>query len=132
MESLTQSIQQPLEFLIYTSVVLIIITGVFLIKLLIDLSGLAISMQNFVKATQEELEPTIKELKNTLVNINRLSSNVTDQLNNMNIGVKKGAKAVLEAGAVIGSRAKDVGKILGKIIGKNLLSGFYLLMSRKK
>jgi len=132
LESLTQSIQQPLEFLIYTSVVLIIITGVFLIKLLIDLSGLAISMQNFVKATQEELEPTIKELKNTLVNINRLSSNVTDQLNNMNIGVKKGAKAVLEAGAVIGSRAKDVGKILGKIIGKNLLSGFYLLMSRKK
>ena len=132
MESLTQSIQQPLEFLIYTSVVLIIITGVFLIKLLIDLRRLTKSCDGFVQATQVELEPVIKELKTTLVNINQLSSNLTDQLNNMNIGVKKGAKAVLEAGAVIGSRAKDVGKILGKIIGKNLLSGFYLLMSSKK
>jgi len=132
LESLTQSIQQPLEFLIYTSVVLIIITGVFLIKLLIDLSGLAKSCDDFVQATQGELEPVIKELKTTLVNINQLSSNVTDQLNNMNIGVKKGAKAVLEASAVIGSRAKDVGKILGKVIGKNLLSGFYLLMNSKK
>lgn len=128
MESLTQSIQQPLEFLIYTSVVLIIITGVFLIKLLIDLSGLVKSMQDFVKATQEELEPTIREIKATLVSINQISSNVSSQLNNMNVGIKKGAKAVLEAGAVIGSRAKDV----GKIIGKNLLSGFYLLISPKK
>lgn len=123
-----ENLHQPLEFLIYTSVVLIIITGVFLIKLLIDLSGLVNSLQNFVKATQEELEPTIKEIKTTLVSINQLSLNVSSQLNNMNIGIKKGAKAFLGAGAIIGSQAKEV----GKYIGKNLLSGFYLLLSRKK
>ena len=81
MESVTHSIQQPLDFLIYTSVVLIIITGVFLIKLLIDLRRLTKSCDGFVQATQVELEPVIKELKTTLVNINQLSSNLTDQLN---------------------------------------------------
>jgi len=128
LESLTQSIHQPLEFLIYTSVILLIITGVFLIKLLIDLSGLAKSCDNFVQATQGELEPVIKELKTTLVNINQISSNVTNQVNNMNVGIKKGAKIVLETSAVIADRAKDI----GKIIGKNLLSGFYLLISHKR
>lgn len=132
MESLTLSLHQPLELLIYTSVVLIIITGVFLIKLLIDLSALAISTKNFEDATLEELKPAIRELNATMANINQLSSNVSNQLNDMNIGVKKGAKAVLEAGAVIGSHAKDVGKILGKVLGKKLLSGFYILMTRKK
>jgi len=128
LEILTQSIQQPLEFLIYTSIILLIITGIFLIKLLIDLSELVKSMQNFLKATQEELEPAIKEMKNTLVNINQISSNVTNQVNNMNIGIKKGTQIVLETSAIIAARAKDV----GKIIGKNLLSGFYLLMRAKK
>lgn len=132
MESLTQSIQQPLQLLIYTSVILIIITGVFLIKLLIELSGLINSMQIFVKATQEELEPTIKELKNTLVNINQISSNVTNQITNMNIGIKKGAQTVLESGAVIGSRLKEVGKVLGQVVGKKVLSGFYLMLTRKR
>ena len=128
MESLSQSIHQPLEFLIYTSIILLIITGVFLIKLLIDLSGLVKTMQGFVKVIQEELEPVIKEIKTTLININQISSNVVDQVNNMNSGIKKGANAVLDATAVIGSRAKEV----GKIIGKNLLSSFYLLMNLKK
>ena len=128
MESLTQSIHYPLQLLIYTSVFFVIIIGVFLIKLLIDLSGLAKSCDDFVQATQVELEPVIKELKTTLVSINQVSSNLSNQINNMNIGIKKGAKAVLEASTIIGSRAKDV----GISIGKNLLSGFYLLMSRKK
>jgi len=128
LESLSQSIHQPLEFLIYTSIILLIITGVFLIKLLIDLSGLVKTMQGFVKVIQEELEPVIKEIKTTLININQISSNVVDQVNNMNSGIKKGANAVLDATAVIGSRAKEV----GKIIGKNLLSSFYLLMNLKK
>jgi len=128
LESLTQSIHYPLQLLIYTSVFFVIIIGVFLIKLLIDLSGLAKSCDDFVQATQVELEPVIKELKTTLVSINQVSSNLSNQINNMNIGIKKGAKAVLEASTIIGSRAKDV----GISIGKNLLSGFYLLMSRKK
>jgi predicted PurR-regulated permease PerM len=128
LESLTQSIHYPLQLLIYASVFFIIIIGVFLIKLLIDLSGLVKSLQDFVQATQKELEPTISEIKATLVNINKISLNVSSQINNMNVGIKKGAKAVLGASAIIGSRAKDV----GKIIGKNLLSGFYLLMSSRK
>ncbi|OGH95545.1 MAG: hypothetical protein A2039_08330 [Candidatus Melainabacteria bacterium GWA2_34_9] len=132
MESLTQSIHYPLQLLIYASVFFIITIGVFLIKLLIDLSGLAKSCDEFVQTTQGELEPVIKELKTTLVNINQISSNLSSQLNNMNVGIKKGAKAVLEASTIIGSRARDVGKNIGKNIGKNLLSGFYLLMSSKK
>lgn len=128
MESLSQSIHQPLEFLIYTSIVLIIITGVFLIKILIDLSGLVKTVQDFVQATQTELEPTIREIKATLVNINQISSSVSNQISDINSKLKKGAKTVLDATAFISSRTKD----FSKIARKALKEGFYLLLNNKK
>lgn len=128
MESLSQSLHQPLELLIYTSVVLIIIIGVFLIKLLIDLSGLINSMQDFIKATQAELEPAIREIKATLVNINQISSNVSNRINNMNEGIKKGLQTVLEVSTIVGKQAL----VVGEALGKKLMSGLYLLMSLKK
>lgn len=128
MESLSQSIHQPLEFLIYTSIILIIIVGVFLIKLLIDLSGLVKTVQDFVRVTQAELEPTIKEIQTTLININKVSSNIGDQITNLNNGVQKGAKVVSEAAVF----AYEKAKVAGEIIRKNLLSGFYFLINPKK
>ncbi len=128
MESLTQSINQPLIFLIYTSIIMIVITGVFLVKLLIDLTGLVKSLDSFLKATQGELEPVIKEIKNTLININKISSNVTNQINNMNKTVQKGAKTVLE----IGSTAISHAFVVAEIAAKSLKEGLRLLMKPKK
>lgn len=128
MEILSLSIKLPLEVLIYTSVFFITITGVLLIKLLIDLLGLVGTLDNFIKATQGELEPTIQELKTALANINLIASNVSSQINNVNINVQKGAQAVLETAVIVGSRAISIGKSLGK----NLKESFYLLLNSKK
>jgi len=128
LNTLAASIYQPLEFLIYTSIILLIIIGVFLIKLLVDFSSLLKCSQDFIKATQAELEPTIKEIHATLININNISSNVNSQLNSINDGVRKGAKYLSEVAALVGDKAKNA----GGLIKKNLLSGIYLLMSSKK
>jgi methyl-accepting chemotaxis protein len=121
---LAQYIHQPLEFLIYTTIILFIITGGFLIKLLIDLSGLVGTMQIFVKSMQTELEPTIKEIKATLENINTIAANVSNNIDNLNKGVQKSTKAASETVAVISQRAFEAGKIIAKTI---IRPGFGLL-----
>ncbi len=114
MDSLPQDIMQPLELLIYVSLVLILITGVFLIKLLLDMSNLVNSLQDFVKVTQAELEPAIKEINGTLTNINNISSSINNQFNNFNSGLEKGGQLISENSAkaykklkVVGSQVKE-------------------------
>ena len=105
MENLPQNVAQSLEILIYISIVLILITGVFLIKLLLDMSNLVKSLQDFIKITQAELEPAIKEIQNTLVNVANISSNASNQVNNINNGLQKG-------GIFISDSAKEAYKRL--------------------
>ena len=114
MDSLPQTVIQPLELLIYVSLVLILITGVFLIKLLLDMSNLVNSLQDFLKVTQAELEPAIKEINGTLTNINKISSQINNQIDNINIGLEKGGRILSDSSIkayeklkVVGSQAKD-------------------------
>lgn len=127
-----ESIYQPLEFLIYTSVILLIITGVFLIKFLIDLSTLTKSLQDFTRVMQTELEPAIRELKETLVNVNNIAANMENGMEDLNKGVKKSAKVVTGAATVAGEHALSFLKIAGSVAGKGILSGLMFLISRKR
>lgn len=52
-----------------------IILVVFLVKLIIDLMGLVNSLQGLATIMRHELEPTLKEFKKALVNINSITSN---------------------------------------------------------
>lgn len=114
MDSLPQNVIQPLELLIYVSLVLVLIIGVFLIKLLLDMSNLVNSLQDFVKVTQAELEPAIKEINGTLTNVNKISSRITDQIDGINSGLEKGGRIISDSSIkayqklkVAGSRAKE-------------------------
>ena len=127
-----ESIYQPLEFLIYTTIILLVIIGGFLIKFLVDLSALANSLQDFTKVMQAELEPAIREIKETLVNINNISTNVENQINTLQKGVKKGAEAFAETATVVGKHARSFGKVAFNTVGKNIFSGLLYLISRKK
>lgn len=126
MNNLPANISEPLEILIYVTIALLIIIGGFLIKLLFDTSSLIKSLQDFLKATQTELEPAIKEVHGTLCNINSISSNVNKQLNNINDGVEKGGKLVRDSFEKAGQRLKVVGNyardgllvILEKLLAK--------------
>ena len=127
-----ESIYQPLEFLIYTTIILLVIIGGFLIKFLVDLSALANSLQDFTKVMQSELEPAIREIKETLVNINNISTNVENQLNTLQKGMQKGAAVVAETATVMGKHAQSFGKLAAGSLGKGIVSGFLYLISRKK
>lgn len=121
MDSLPQDVIQPLELLIYVSLVLVSITGIFLIKLLIDTSSLVSSLQNFITVTQAELEPTIKEINGTLTNINQISSRLNDQINNINSGLEKG-------GRLISDKSLQAFQKL-RVVGASLKEGFISIVN---
>jgi len=98
LDTLPQTVAEPLQILIYISIVLLLIIGIFLIKLLLDTSNLVNSLQDFIKVTHAELEPAIKEINGTLSNINNISSSVNNQLNSLNVGLEKGGRILSESG----------------------------------
>lgn len=109
METLPQTVTDPLQILIYISIVLILVIGIFLIKLLLDTSNLVNSVQDFIKVTHTELEPAIKEFNGTLTNINNISTSVNNQLNSINTGLEKGGKIISESAEKAGKQLKVVG-----------------------
>ena len=87
MADLSQYNEQILTLLIYTTLIAIIIITVFLTKLLIDLSNLARSSQSIVTIVKHELEPTLRELKRALININSVTHGADDINNTINSGI---------------------------------------------
>jgi len=106
LESLSLNIQQPLVLLIYTTTIILIIVTVFLVKLLVDLTSLAKSMQGLAGSVKHELEPTIKELKRALININSVTSSADFQVNNINNRLNKGLDIISTSTKGIFGRAR--------------------------
>jgi hypothetical protein len=83
LETLSPNLQQALTFLAYTSIAILIILTVFIIRLLMDLSNLAKSLHNLSIIVGYELEPLIKELKKILENINSVANGADKQVDNI-------------------------------------------------
>lgn len=128
MEELSTSIQQPLEFLIYASIIMLIIVTVFLVKLLADLSSLAKSLQSLTGIVKHEIEPTIKELKYTLKNISSIAANADSQVNNLNKTLDKGLDAISNSTGDILSKAK----VVGSSIRQGILTGINVFLESRK
>ncbi len=126
MENMAPNVAESLQVLIYVSLILILIIGIFLIKLLLDTSNLIKSMQDFVKVTQTELEPTIKEIQGTLVNINSISSSVNKQVSSLSNGLEKGGRMMSESA----DKAYKQLKIAGTYAKKSLLSTINNLLKK--
>ena len=118
MDTITPNVAGSLQILICVSIGLILITGIFLIKLLIDTSNLVKSMQDFIKVTHSELEPAIKEFQGTLVNINSISSNVNNQINSLGSGLQKGGQFVSSSA----NKAYQHLKVAGEYTKEGLLA----------
>ena len=84
MEGLTFINQQLLSFLITETIIILIIVSILLVKLLVDLSNLAKAVQNLTGIIKLELEPTLKEFRKTLLNINSIASTADSQVVNLN------------------------------------------------
>lgn len=77
---MTTSLEVSIIFLIFTTTIIGVIVGVFLIKLLIDLSKLTVNLDDVTTLVKKELEPTLKELKEALNNLNSLAKSADKQV----------------------------------------------------
>ena len=66
--------------LIYTSAAVILLVGVFLVRLLIELSGLVGSAKTVVDTVQRELEPTLEEFGAALKSLNSILNFVNEKV----------------------------------------------------
>ena len=125
MENLSTSIQQPLEFLIYSTIIMFIIITVFLVKLLADLSSLTKSLQSLTSAVRHELEPTLKEFQRALKNINSLANGADKQVNNLNKSLNLGIDVLSSSTVDILGKAKILTSALkqGLLIGLKVFRG---------
>lgn len=128
MEHLSQNIQQPLEFMIYTTIVMFIFISVFLIKLLIDLSNLVKSLQILSNLFKREIEPTLKELKYTLANINSIALSMDGKVSKINDALNTGMNAFSDSAENIANRTK----IVFSSVKEGLLAGLKILLESKK
>lgn len=67
-------LETALIFLVYTSIIVLVLLAVFIGKLLYDLSDLMKSANSLLDVINSEIEPTLAELRKTLDSINSIAS----------------------------------------------------------
>lgn len=127
MENLLINLQQPLEFLIFTTIITSILITVFLVKLLIDLSNLSKSADNFISIVKHEIEPTIKEFKKALANINAVANTADYQVTNINKSIAKGMNVLSGSTTDVFNKTR----ILTACVKQGILTGLKVLLSKK-
>jgi len=83
------SLNQSLTFLAWSSGIIIIITGGFLVKLLIDLSVLAKNLNVTSILLNTELKPTLKELNETLASVNAIVKSTDQSVDSFKHAIEK-------------------------------------------
>lgn len=121
-------IQQSLEFLIYATIIMLIIVSVFLVKLLVDLSSLIKSLQNILSIVKHDLGPTIKEFKRALININSIASTTDNQFKDINKVISSAISAFSGSGQNLSSKAK----LVFSSLRKGLSAGTKVFFEEKK
>lgn len=119
---MSTALEVSLIFLIFTTIIIGVIVTVFLIKLLIDLSKLTVNLDEVTTLVKREVEPTLKEIKEALNNINTLAKSADKQFDV--------AKKILSG--VLGASGMALGglKTISGGFMKGILAGFKLF--RKK
>lgn len=77
---MTTTLQVSIMFLIFTTIVLGVVITVFLIKLINDMSKLTVNLDEVATIVKQEIEPTLKEVKEALSNINSIAKSADKQV----------------------------------------------------
>ena len=88
-------LSQGLTFLAWTSGIFLIVVGIFVIKLLFDLSRLTCNMNKSAEIVKNEIEPILKNVGESAATINKMVQ-TNDKISNIVI------KSVTKASAVSG------------------------------
>lgn len=91
-------------FLVFVTSVLVVVMGIFLVKLLIELSALVKNLDDTTTIVKREIEPTMKEVQTALININSIANSADQQFDS----VKKLLSGVLGASTLAISQFKNL------------------------
>ncbi len=92
-------LEQGLIILVFTSIVVLIVLTVFIVRVLINMFKLTKNLDNTTTILNNELEPTIKELNQVLTNVNKFANSADTQMNNAKHLI---AKVIGVAGVALG------------------------------
>ncbi len=97
------------NILIGVSIIFLICVGVYLVRLLIELQKLVQVATKATETLQNEVEPTLKELRQASDSINSIVSGVNDKFSTLDTALKSAANATSTIG-------KKVGGLLGGFV----------------
>lgn len=98
------SIDLGLTILIYATIIVLVILGVFLAKLFYDLSKLAQTAQSTSEIIQTELEPTLKELREAAGSLKSIASSADTNIS----GLKKAISNAFDTSFQVGHKMKGL------------------------
>lgn len=120
METSQILLNHGLTFLAISTSAILIVVGVFLIKLLIDLSKLTKNLDETTTIVKSEIEPTIQEFNNALKSVNSIAQNADKQVDSL----AKLFESVLGASTIAFTRAR---KLSGGLL-KGFIKGLFTIV----
>jgi uncharacterized membrane protein YraQ (UPF0718 family) len=89
MEMSQIALNQGLTFLAWATGIIVIIVGGFLVKLLFDLSKLAINLNKTSTLINTELKPTLNQINETLASVNSIIKNTDKGVDSFKLAVEQ-------------------------------------------
>ena len=119
---MSPTLEQGLIILVFTSIVVLVVLSIFLVKVLLNVLKLTKNLDETTTIINNELEPTIKELNQVLINVNKIADSADSSITNV--------KSVLST--VLGATGTVVNGL--KSVSGSFLKGFisaYKFFSKK-
>lgn len=126
METSQIILNHGLTFLVIATGIILIVIGIFLAKLLGDLSNLAKNINETAAIVKVEIKPTLEELNNTMKSINSIAQNADKQVDSL----AKLFENILGASAVAYTRAKKLSGGLVKGFVQGLVTMIKLFVKK--
>ena len=80
---MSSRLEQGLIILVITTAVVIAVLAVYIVRVLISMHKLTTKLEETTTIVNNELEPTIKELNQVLINVNKIAGSADAQMTNV-------------------------------------------------
>ena len=120
-------LSQSLTFLAWTSAGFLIIVGVFVVKLLFDLSRLTVSLNKSADIVKTELEPIMKNVGETVTTVNKFVQTTDKKVGKVSEVYDKISKIFIDVAA----KASEISGYVLKEVFKGIYSGFKSMVNKK-
>lgn len=120
-------LSQSLTFLAWTTAGFLIVVGVFVVKLLFDLSRLTVSLNKSADIVKTDLEPIMKNVSEAVGTVNKLVQSTDKKVGKVSEAYDKVSKIVIKAV----TKASTMSGYLLKEVFKGICSGLKSTLTKK-